>query len=588
METVTSKEERRIAATAVSRGIGVGKAVFLLDSSPQTRRSELDDAGVQVEINRLSSAVAVSVAELKKLADEKKDSPSAEVFGVHQLILESSFSSSVEDAIHREKCDAETAIRQVTQQLAERQRSVDDRHIADKYIDLKDIADRLIKNLGRESTNVGTTSGAIYVVTELTPSRLTELAKTHPKGIVSEQGGWTSHASIIAREMKIPMITGIRFGDERIREGDVLVVDGVHGELIVGPTNETLRSLETYEIGHISHGGLSHGDPNFLVTADGVEIVIRANADSVEAFDKGRLAGARGIGLYRSEAIFNKFGGFPDEATQIEAYREIAVAAGEDGVRIRTFDVSVDQLPDGIKITERNPSLGLRSIRLSLTHEDHFRTQVRAVLQASHGQNIDIILPMVGGVNDVVRLKKIINEEQQQLKADAIATGEPLIGAMIEIPSAVLTAAEIARHVDLLCLGTNDLVQYLLAVDRDNEAVAGWYETLHPAVLRAVSQVIKVSNDTGVPLTVCGEIARSPFYVPLLLGLGAREMSMNVNAVAQIRRLVSFLDVRKCKELVDLIEHSETAEEIEDVLRKYYETHWRLLFPAELLAHKHQ
>lgn len=588
MQERSLSKERRIQATAVSRGIGIGRAIFVDTTPPAKVTRRLDVSEVEAEIARLHSASAASVHELGKLSSEKQGSAAADIFGVHLLILESSLVPAAEPLIETDLCDAETAVRIVAAKFADKQRSVDDRHIADKYLDVKDVADRLIRNLAKDAALHKGTSGAVYFVADLTPSRLTDLAKHHPKAIVSEQGGWTSHASILARELKLPLVTGVKFADINIHEGDLLIVDGVHGELIVDPAADTLDQLETYEVGFVSHGGLGHGDPNFVATADDVEIVIRANADSPEAYDKARLAGARGIGLYRSEAIFNKFGGFADETTQIYEYRMIAAAAGDNGVRIRTFDVSVEQLPDDLKISERNPSLGLRSIRLGITHEKYFRTQVRAILQAAYHGKIDIVLPMVGGVSDVIRLKTMIDEERQRLKADAIPVGEPLIGAMIEIPSAVLTASDIARHVDLLCLGTNDLVQYLLAVDRDNEAVADWYQTLHPAVLRAIKQVIEVSEETKVPLTVCGEIARSPFYVPLLLGLGARELSMNVNAVSQIRKLISFIEVGECERLLASVEHLETADDIEDALRAHYETHWKYLFPPELLAHKHQ
>ncbi|HEX3102796.1 MAG TPA: putative PEP-binding protein, partial [Pyrinomonadaceae bacterium] len=320
---------------------------------------------------------------------------------------------------------------------------------------------------------------------------------------------------------------------------------------------------------------------------DGHEITIRVNADLPPAYEIGARSGAKGIGLYRSEVILNQFREFPSEAEQAAVYRHIAETAGEAGVRIRTFDVSVEQLASRTVSKERNPSLGLRSIRLSLTDSTHFRTQIRAILRASHQQNVDIILPMISGVFEILRLREIIEEERANLQNEGVAIGSPLIGAMIEIPSAVMTANEIARHVDFLCLGTNDLVQYLLAVDRDNETVADWYQTLHPAVIRAIREVIAAGNNAGIPVAICGEIAGSPFYVPLLIGLGARELSMNVNSIPQIRHLIAGISAQDAASLVQSMEKFETAAEMEDALRNHYLRSWSHLFPKGLLSSKY-
>ncbi len=323
-------------------------------------------------------------------------------------------------------------------------------------------------------------------------------------------------------------------------------------------------------------------------TKDGVEIVIRVNTDAPEIYRQARDQGASGVGLYRSEAIFDRMGSFPSEDEQFAAYTQIAAATGEAGVRIRTFDVGVGQLSGDAKVIERNPSLGLRSIRLSLTDQGYFRTQIRAILRASYGNSIDIVLPMISGVDEIFRLRSIIDEEKYELRAVGLPIGEPLLGAMIEVPSAVLTVNEIAQNVDLLCLGTNDLVQYLLAVDRDNESVADWYQTLHPAVIRSIREVVDAANNANIPLNICGEVAGSPFYTPLLIGLGARELSMNVNSIPNIRNLISGITCGEAAQLVDSISSCSTAAEIEDKLRAHYLENWSELFPSRLLYAKNR
>ena len=298
--------------------------------------------------------------------------------------------------------------------------------------------------------------------------------------------------------------------------------------------------------------------------------------------------GSEGIGLFRSESLIGGPGNIPSEETQYEAYRQIADTAGESGVKIRTFDIGIDQLGDGGYSAERNPSLGLRSIRLSLTDTAYFRTQVRAILRAAHGKKIDIILPMISGVGEVIRSSAIIDEERERLSREGKSSGEVGIGAMIEVPSAVLTIKEIAANVDFVCLGTNDLVQYLLAVDRDNDAVADWYQTLHPAVITALSDVFHAADDANIPVIVCGEMAGSSFYIPLLIGLGARELSMNPHSIPQARRMVSGISVSESEKLAANVSGCSSAEASERVLREYYLENWFHLFPSGLLNTKHR
>lgn len=579
--------EIRIPATAVSRGIGIGRAVFLNGDSPLPIKHDIIQDEIDGEIERLHQAVQHSLDEIIELSSAPTPDSAADIFGVHCLILESSsLIPDIETEIRVNLVNAEWAIRTVSQKYSTRQRAAADHHISDKYLDVVDVANRLLNALAGSDSSHSGGSDSVLIVTELMPSRLMELAKTAPKAIISEHGGWTSHSSILARELKLPVVTGVRNIEQHISVGDAVIVDGINGEVIIRPTETSISQfLEANLIVYVSDE-VSPTLNGKTTTKDGVEIVIRVNTDAPEIYRQARDQGASGIGLYRSEAIFDRMGNFPSENEQYAAYTQIAAATGEAGVRIRTFDVGVGQLSGDAKMVEKNPSLGLRSIRLSLTDQSYFRAQIRAILRASCGNKIDIVLPMISGVNEIFRLRSIIDEEKYELTAAGLPIGEPLLGAMIEVPSAVMTANEIAQNVDFLCLGTNDLVQYLLAVDRDNEAVADWYQTLHPGVIRSIREVVYAANNANIPLNICGEVAGSPFYTPLLIGLGARELSMNVNSIPSIRNLISGITCGEAAQLVDSISSYATAAEIEDKLRSHYLENWSELFPSRLLSAK--
>jgi len=413
-----------------------------------------------------------------------------------------------------------------------------------------------------------------------------ELAKNRPAAIITEHAGWTSHSSILAREFELPMVSGINALERKLSPGDLVVVDAVNGELIIEPALDT---LELYR-GKSFERDMRPTDRSVardnVVTSDGIEISIRANVDSLEAYRNARRAGAVGIGLYRSESLLERRGRLPSESEQELAYASIGEAVDQDRVSIRTFDIAIDFFQTDHK--ERNPALGLRAIRLALRRKQDLRSQIRAILKASAGRNIDIILPMISGLDELAVVKDMIHSEQTVLGETGVPSGEPRIGVMIEVPSAVLTARDIAAECDFLCLGTNDLVQYLLAVDRDNDAIAGAYKSLHPAVLRAIQTVISAGKEAEIPVVVCGEMAGSPFYVPVLLGLGATELSMNLNSIRPVRHLITGVSVEECQRLVGGAMSSKTAAEIESHLIDHYQTYWEELFPVGVLTSQRQ
>ncbi|MFN0140477.1 MAG: phosphoenolpyruvate--protein phosphotransferase [Pyrinomonadaceae bacterium] len=580
--------ERRLRATSVSRGIGVGQVFYFAPVSRRVIHADIDEEDIPAEIERLTEAVRSAKLKINNLA--KQQNSTSSVFGAHLLIVdESSFIGDIEAVIRDRRVNAEWAVRLISEHRRKRQTSVAEESFREKASDIVDVAEHLITELtGSIDSEWAAPPEAVIVARELRPSNIVLIAKSLPAAIITERGGWTSHASILARELRIPMVTGLNEIQSKLANRDNVIVDAVNGEVIVDPDLYTIETFRTINIERDVAEEYVAAPQHSCVTRDGTEIVIRANAESAAFYETARHAGAVGIGLFRSESLIRAAGQIPSEDEQYESYLTIAEAVGDDGVRIRTFDIGVEQFSADGGLPESNPSLGLRSIRLSLTEPEYFRVQISALLRASAEHEIDIILPMVTGLDEILEARELIDAEREKLIDADIPVGAPRLGVMIEVPSAVLTSLEIAENVDFLCLGTNDLVQYLLAVDRDNEAVAALYQTLHPAVFRAVKQVISAGDTTGKPVIVCGEMAGSPFYVPLLIGAGARELSVNINSIQNLRHLIDGITVGECATLFEHVMHSKTADEAENELRGFYLENWSDLFPQDLLSAKHR
>ena len=586
----SAKAERLIAAIAVSRGIGIGRAEFLRAEDFHSFHIQIDPTSIEAEVSRFRTAVDSAKLRLNSLSESGIARPGNAVSGiidVQLLILESSFVDKAETVIREQQVNAEWAIGQVRDTFRERQKNVAESHLREKEMDITDVAERLLHELGNSRAMPTLRSGAVIVARELQPSTMIGLLNFSPAGFVTERGGWTSHTSILAREFAIPMVSGVRLAPSDLDQGSQVIVDGDHGQIILHPSRRTIHDLRTARPAAEPPTNLKSDQPG-TTTLDGTDILIRANVELSSTYAIAMDAGAYGIGLYRSESLISESGGFPDEEQQVAAYREIADAAGSFGVNIRTFDIGNDLVNETVPSPAQNPSLGLRSIRLSLSDTGQFRTQIRAILRANAAGNIGILLPMISNLAEIRRSKDIIHEELLALDARGIHATFPRVGAMIEVPSAVLTVRDIARNVDFLCLGTNDLVQYLLAVDRDNDLVAEWYQTLHPAVLRAIREVSAAGVAAGIPVVACGEMAGSAFYVPLLLGLGIREMSITVAAMPPLRKLIAGISIEATTSLAHKAESCETSADVESLLRNYYLQNWNDLFPPGLLNATHR
>ncbi len=577
--------EIRLNARAMSRGVAIGHVVCLHGSTRQFFRIDIAEAEVPREVKRVRAAFRLARQQLTRLRTEIPVGVSSVpgIFDAQRAMIEdSSLAAKVEAVIVEQKVNAEWAVKLITDEYITKYKAIPDEHLRERYIDIEDVAGRILNSLAGGERTAPLAKGSIIVATELMPSTLAEQSRSHPTAVITEHGGWTSHTFILARELNLPAVTGVRKILRRVDTGDAAIVDGYNGRVILNPTEATLEQyrLPAARFQQVNYNDVTVTDAQ-AKTLDGRGITLRVNVDLPEIYKKAKRLGASGIGLYRSEFLFNRYNGFPTENQQYDAYREIAEFAGEDGVKIRTFDIGPEQIFGQSHGREKNPALGQRAIRFGLANDRQLRKQLRALLRASHGTNIDIVIPMVSGVDEIIQVRSMLEKESRSLASKGTLCGSPRIGAMIEVPSAVFLIDEILEETDLVCLGTNDLVQYLLAADRDNESVAGWFRSLHPAVIRAIGRVTDAAARAGKPLIVCGEMAGSPFYIPLLIGLGATELSMNVNSILRVRKVISGLAYAEAAELAREAVKCRSADEIEAVLERHISEKWSHLIMPE-------
>ena len=579
-------KETRWKGLGVSEGIVIGRVLRLHNGSRTVYRARIDEADVRRELNRFRAAVGTARGQLqniKQRAEKELGRGHAYIFDAHLLFLEDAqLIEEVEAHIVKERANAEWAVKVVGDRLLAVYSEIKDDYLRERGSDIEDVVQRLLVNLGGELPQYRTLlADSVIVAPDLLPSAVAELDLQRARAIATDTGGWTSHMAIIARGLGIPAVVGLRNFFRRTRTGDEVIVDSFRGEVILSPSAETLDHYraEVETLGEHRSAAVT-GERGPAETKDGVKITLRANVELAAEFEGIQKFGACGVGLYRSEFLLGTHGGMVSEDLQYQAYRQLAEVAGPDGAIVRLFDLGGS---DSASTAVRNPALGLRAIRFNLCNEEVMRTQLRAVLKASESGRLDIVLPMVGDVGDVRRSREILEQERTQLKAQGIRPGPVKVGAMIEVPSAVLTAEKIARSVDFFELGTNDLVQYTLAVDRGNDDVSDWFRTLHPAVLYSIARSLTAAKDAGIPAIICGEMASTPAYAVLLIGLGAVDLSMTPSSIPLLRQVISQVDFYSANQIARKCLKFETAEEVEELVSKEMAKYWPALFPPESL-----
>jgi len=582
----TGHAEMRWTGLGVSEGVVIARVMRMHTGTKYVYRARIEEGELERELRRFRAAVRLARRQLliiKDRAERQLGRDHAAVFDAHLLLLEDvKLIGDVENYISKRQVNAEWAVKVVGDQLISLYSEIKDDYLRARGSDIEDVVQRLLVTLSGEPPQPRKLRESVVIVSqELLPSAVAELDLEFARAIATDTGGWTSHTAIIARGLGIPAVVGLRDFYRRARTGDEIVVDAIRGIVILHPSPATLAQYESEAAARPVRPTEVRSQDGPLRTLDGIEIRLRANVEVPAEFAGVRNFGASGIGLYRSEFLLSRRGVMVSEDEQYAAYAEIAKLAGDGGAIIRLFDLGGENALGGEP--ERNPALGLRAIRFGLQHEDVMRTQVRAILRAAADGHVGIVLPMVADVDDVRRAKAIIQEEQANLESLGLRHGRVEVGAMIEVPSAVLSADKIARSVKFFELGTNDLVQYTLAVDRGNDAVAHWFRSLHPAVLSSIAQSLAAAQREGIPAIVCGEMASTPAYAVLLIGLGAVDLSMIPSSIPRVRRVLSKIDSRDARGIAQQCLECASAGEVEDLVRKSFLARWPDLFPASAL-----
>jgi len=584
--------ERRWQGLSVSEGLVVGRVLRIHRGTRYVFPARIEVGDVAKEIERFRSALEQARTQLlaiKERAATAMGPDHAYIFDAHLLLLEDrKLTEEIESYITRKRANAEWAVKVLGDRLLSVYAEIKDEYLRERGSDIEDVIHRVLEALsGERATYLDLNEDAVIVSEDLLPSAVAELDLAHARAIVTDVGGWTSHTAIIARGLGIPAMVGLGNLCQYARTGDGIVVDSYHGEVILHPSPKTIEQCRAEMQKRSGKGAVvPTNGTGVATTSDGLEIRLRANVELPAEFAGVEKYGALGIGLYRSEFLLAQPGVMLSETKQFRAYAELAELAGPHGAIVRLFDLGGDKSSDSIIDSERNPALGLRAIRFCLRNEAVLRTQVRAIMRAAAKGRLDIVLPMVSDVSDVVRAKEIIAEERSKLEGAGEAAGKVRVGAMIEVPSAVFTAEKIAGVVDFFELGTNDLVQYILAVDRSNDKVAAWFRSLHPAVLESISHTLKAAQEAAIPAIVCGEMASTPVYAVILVGLGATDLSMTPSAIPRVTRALKGIESRAAISIATECLACATADEVEDIVRERFQSHWPQLFSPDTLPAK--
>jgi phosphotransferase system enzyme I (PtsI) len=563
---------------AVTGGIAIGHAHLISHTSMEVAHYVLPKQFLGEEIARFDAALLATRIEFSSLRSNRPTYAAAEFdafLELHQMILDDPLLSvAPRDMIASEQCNAEWALKVHAETLQAQFDEFEDAYLRERQTDVKQVAERLLKQLlghpGHVLPPARHDVELILVAHDLSPADLIQFKPHQYAAFITDLGGATSHTSIVARSLNTPCVVGLRNARELIREDDMLILDGEQGVLIVNPDKPILAEYKLRQ----SEWELERKKLKRLRTArantlDGNLIELYANIEKPEDISEVKENGATGIGLFRSEFLFLNRDGLPDEEEQFEAYRTVAAAMEGQPVVIRTFDLGADKQIKGAERVANNPALGLRAIRLCLSEPQLFRTQLRAILRATHYGNIKILIPMLSGVSELNQTLHFIEATKQSLDEEGIPyNGNVKIGGMIEIPAAALALNVFAKRLDFLSIGTNDLIQYMLAIDRTDEEVAHLYDPLHPAVLHLLSQVIETSNKLGVPISVCGEMAGELAYTRLLLGFGLRQFSMISAQVPSIKQRVLTTSLPEVAALTQKILRADEPMKIRELLDK--------------------
>ena len=575
----SSHSPQVLAGLGVSPGVAIGRAVCIENQPVEVYRFPLPLESVDSELERFANATEQAQTELavtRTKASEQLGDELAAIFDAQSLVLaDSSFLSQVENRIRNERVNAEWAVHKIADELAARFERLEDKRFQERGDDLRDVTRYLLRALQgvahHQLSELG--SDVIIIAHDLTPSEAVRLGRQHVVAFAVETGGQTSHTAIIARDLNIPLVTGISGVTSQVTDDDPVIVDGTRGTVILHPSDAQLEEFADLQRQFTDHEKeLLSTEPLPCVTRDQVKIHLMANVDLPEEIVDAQRFGAGGVGLYRSEFLYiERSPHLPSEEEHLELYRELLDAVHPEPVVIRTFDLGGRKLAREVMETEEdNPVLGLRGIRLTLSRPQIFRTQLRALYRAGVDRNLWILLPMVSSLDEIDQFKRFAGLIRAELEREGLEHNPNCkLGIMIEVPAAALVADVLAKEVDFFSIGTNDLIQYALAVDRNNEHVAYLYRPLHPAILRMLRFVIKSAVDAGIDVAMCGEMAGDRHYAPLLLGMGLRRLSLSPRAIPEVKTQIRQLSLEDLSGVADKCLTFSTADQVEECLESF-------------------
>ncbi|HNZ49644.1 MAG TPA: phosphoenolpyruvate--protein phosphotransferase [Candidatus Hydrogenedentes bacterium] len=563
----------------VSPGIAIAPALFYSRASFEVPRRPITD--VQAELMRLDEAVAKVRRELTSIYKKTVDAVGkahAEIFRVHLMILDDvALRDDLAAQMEQERLNVEFILSSIASKYTEMMNNIDDQRFRERTADLLDVVDRLQRHLLKSDGPLlrHISEPSILVAQDLAPSDTASLDLDKALGLLVETGSPTSHSAILARALEIPAVVGISISQKSLSPGSLMILDGTSGVVIINPSQETVEKYRTEQQrlqsiqSHLLESLLSGP----ACTKDGTAVTLESNIELPLEIKHSLKMNVQGVGLYRTEYLFFNRDTLPTEEEQYQAYLHVASELFPAPVTLRTMDIGGDKFVKYLQnYKDSNPQLGLRAIRLSLAYPDIFKVQLRAMLRASAQGNIRIMFPMISSLEELRHAKAILQEARQELSSEGVAYNPDLkVGSMIEVPSAAVQADQIAEECDFFSLGTNDLIQYLLAVDRVNEKIAHLYEPAHPAVIRMIANVSSAAAAHNIPCSICGEMAGDPLYTELLLGLGVSSFSMASVSIPLIRARIAALNREDAKHLARDILQKKTAEEIKTILRSRLE-----------------
>ena len=569
---------KKMSGIGASEGVSIGKALLFIEEEIVIPQEKISGDMVGSQLIKLEEGLKKSKTQLiaiREKVKEKMGEDKAAIFDGHIMLLEDEdLKMEVEDKIKGENSPAAKALDEGINEYCEMISQLDDPYLRERAADLKDVGKRWIKNvLGMKMKDLSNLEKDTIVVTyDLTPSDTAQLDLENCIGFITEVGGKTSHSAIMARSLELPAIVGVKDVLAEIFEGQPLIMDGEKGDIIVEPIQDDVATYSAKRAQFLADKEeLKKLINEDAITLDGRVVEIYGNIGGPNDVDAVVTSGATGVGLYRTEFLFMNSDHMPTEDEQYQAYRIVAEKMKGKPVTIRTMDIGGDkELPYMNLPKEMNPFLGYRAIRISLEQQDMFKTQLRAILRASSYGQIKIMYPMITSVNEIRKANEILAECKEELDEIGKKYDEKIkVGIMIETPSTAIIAYKFSKEVDFFSIGTNDLTQYFLAVDRGNEMVSNLYSSFNPAVLEAIQKVIDAAHDRGIPVSMCGEFAGDKKATELLLGMGLDIFSMSASSVLQVKKKIRTTDYQEARKYRDLILEQDTPQEVLDNLRSY-------------------